>query len=49
MLQKIEALVKKIYDKASGAKDVYETGDFMLKAYGAYKLLLPNGIAGLLT
>ncbi|MEY9629896.1 hypothetical protein [Sinorhizobium fredii] len=49
MLQKVEALVKKIYDKASGAKDVYETGDFMLKAYGAYKLLLPNGIAGLLT
>ncbi|WEX88584.1 hypothetical protein PZN02_001078 [Sinorhizobium garamanticum] len=49
LLGKVQALVRKVYQKASTTKDIYETGEFMLKAYGAYSIALPNGISGLLT
>jgi hypothetical protein len=49
LLRKVEVLVRNVYEKASIAKDAVETGEFMLKAYGAYNLILPQGISGLLT
>lgn len=48
VLRKVEVLVRKVYEKASTTKDVVETGEFMLKAYGAYSIILPGGISGLL-
>lgn len=51
MLKKLTVFVKAFYEKANLTKGVYETGDFMLKAYGAIALLghQPTNIAGLLT
>jgi len=51
MIKFVSQFVSNFLSKAGLAKDAYETGDFMLKAYGAIQLLLAgkSTIAGLLT
>jgi hypothetical protein len=50
VLKKVGAFVKDFYEKTKFAKDVVDTGDFMLRAYGAVSLLAHGGsVAGLLT
>lgn len=49
ILRHVGAYLKKFYRKTETAKNVVETGDFLLKAYGAVSLVLGSGpIAGLL-
>ncbi len=50
-LRKTKALVLKVFEKIGAAKEFAETGDFMLRAYGATMLMLQGGqtISGLLT
>ena len=44
-------MIRAIFEKVQFAKDVVETGDFMLKAYGAATLFIQakQGLSGLLT
>jgi hypothetical protein len=51
VLRKLGSFVKQVYEKATIIKDIAETGDFFLKAYGATTLLVQGRqtIAGLLT
>ncbi|MDX8460838.1 hypothetical protein [Mesorhizobium humile] len=50
VLKKTGAFIKKFYEKTALIKDVSDTADFLLRAYGATTLLLKGaGIAGLLT
>jgi len=51
VLKKTAALVQAVYSKVDFAKSVMETGDFVLKAYGAFTLASqgPQGIKALLT
>lgn len=51
VLRKVASLVSSVFDKIKVTKEFVETGDFMLKAYGATTLLIQGkqGIAGLLT
>lgn len=51
VLQKVGLVIKSVYAKVSAAKGVAETGDWLLKAYGAGSLVYQTGkplIAGLL-
>lgn len=50
IMKKTAAFVKNFYEKTQVLKGVVETGDFMLRAYGAASLLAQGGsVAGLLT
>ncbi|WP_192178548.1 hypothetical protein [Mesorhizobium amorphae] len=50
VLKKVRAFLKTFYEKTGTMKDVVDTGDFLLKAYGAASLVYHGaGIAGLLT
>lgn len=50
ILLKVGVLVKDFYEKTKFFKEAVETGDFMLRAYGAVSLLRQgSGISGLLT
>lgn len=51
VLKKTGALVKLVYTKVKFAKESVETGEFLLKAYGAFALASqgPQGIKALLT
>ncbi|TPN28799.1 hypothetical protein FKO01_20590 [Mesorhizobium sp. B2-3-3] len=50
VLKKTGAFVKKFYEKTALVKDISETADFVLRAYGATTLFLHGaGVAGLLT
>lgn len=49
LLQRVRSFVKNVYETASTAKDVAETGDFLLRVYAAYSIVKDSGIAGLLT
>jgi len=51
-LRKVAGALRSIYSKAGAAKDVVETSDFFLKAYGAAAIYLntsSGGVSGLLT
>ncbi|WP_146763782.1 hypothetical protein [Brevundimonas diminuta] len=43
MLQKVGTVIKAVYDKVSAAKSVAETGDWLIRAYGAGTLLYQTG------
>lgn len=51
MIRFVSKFVREFFEKANLAKETIETGDFMLKAYGAVQLLIAGQttIAGLLT
>ena len=50
LLKKVGAFVKEFYEKTKFARDVTETGDFMLRAYGAVSLIAHGShIAGLIS
>lgn len=51
VLQKVGSVVQRIYGKVAATKDVAETGDWLLRAYGAGSLMYQSGqaaVAGLL-
>lgn len=50
-LMKTKAVIVGLFEKARVSKDVYETGDFVLKTYGAASLFLKGAhiVGGLLT
>ncbi|HBY43108.1 MAG TPA: hypothetical protein DEH03_05380 [Brevundimonas sp.] len=43
MLQKVGAVIKTLYEKVSAAKSVAETGDWLVRAYGAGSLMYHTG------
>lgn len=48
-LQKVAAFVRDFYEKTKSFKDIVDTGDFLLRAYGAASLVsTTGGLAGLL-
>lgn len=51
MLQKINAFVRGVYEKAKFAKDVTTTADFLVRAYGALSIAMHvgQGASGLIT
>lgn len=52
ILKKVGGVIKSVYQKVAAAKDVAETGDWLLRVYGAGSLVYQTGrplIAGLLS
>lgn len=52
VLKKVGSVIQSVYERVATAKGVVETGDWLLKAYGAGSLVYQTGrplIAGLLT
>lgn len=49
ILKKVGEFIKSAYSKLEAAKDAAETGDFILRVYGAYSFIAQSGVVGLIS